>query len=93
MDRISPARPAEVSTTGINLKIASINTVYIESDTIATSPGSLYQRIKNIAIIKNPHSPASTLALSALSPSEAPMVCVPIRFIGTGNVIQAIAAQ
>ena len=74
MEIINPAIPAAVSVTGMSLKSARIMEIKIQREMVAINPGSLYQRIKNSATSKNPIMVAFTPALTALSPSVAPMV-------------------
>src|SRR3989344_1503423 len=85
MERINPAIPAAVNVTGISLKTARDKTTYITSERLATTPGNLYQRIRNKTISAKPKIPASTPDVLASSPKEAPILCVEINSTGTGS--------
>ncbi len=85
IEMMKPAIPAAVSVTGTNLNSASMIEINIRREIVATSPGNLYQRIRNRATNKNPMIVAFTPAATALSPSDAPIVCLDIRVIGSGK--------
>lgn len=71
---INPAIPAAVNVTGINLNKDNTITIYKDKATTANNPGSLYQKIKKIAIANNPTKAALTPAVVASPPRDGPMV-------------------
>ena len=84
-EMMSPARPADVSVTGISLKSTSINAKYDTSARDAMTPGRRYQRIINKTMSPNPTTAAFSPAPTAFSPSDASTIVLPASVIGTGS--------